>query len=59
MVRKLITVIDGRIVPEMENGTADAQQFLRADWQAEVDAGKTKLEYQEWLQQLFPAGEEE
>jgi hypothetical protein len=58
MVRKLITVIDGRIVPEMENGTADAQQFLRADWQAEVDAGTTTLGYDDWFAQQFSTDDE-
>jgi hypothetical protein len=75
MVRKLVTVIDGRIVPEMENDVKpltgeeredmsskfwdDTRDFLRADWQADVDAGKTKLGYQDWFAQQFPTGEAE
>ncbi len=45
--------LSGRIVPEMENGTGDAQQFLRADWQAEVDAGDTELGYDDWFAVQF------
>jgi hypothetical protein len=36
----------------------DTRDFLRADWQAEFDAGKTKLDYQDWFAQEFPADDE-
>jgi hypothetical protein len=58
MVIKRVYQIDGRVVTEMENGTADAQQFLRADWQAEVDAGTTTLGYDDWFAQQFSTDDE-
>lgn len=35
----------------------DLRKLIRADWQAAVDAGETKLSYRDWFAQQFPMGE--